>query len=89
MTLTDELEIIDDKIKSNQAQYDLSREPAKVSAFSSKDILEKNEYLTGGDLGHKPSVFEKSKFDYSSLGMVLTNNTKNETNKNGVDSKKQ
>ena len=89
MTLTDELEIIDDKIKSNQAQYDLSREPEKISAFSSKDILEKNEYLTGGDLGHKPSVSEKSKFDYSSLGMVLTNNTKNETNKNGVDSKKQ
>ena len=89
MTLTDELEIIDYKIKSNQAQYDLSREPAKISALSSKDILEKNEYLTSGDLGHKPSVFEKSKFDSSSLGMVLTNNTKNETNKNGVDSKKQ
>ena len=26
MTLTDELKILDDKIKANQAQYDLGRE---------------------------------------------------------------
>ena len=89
MTLTDELNILDDKIKANRAQYDLSREAAKISALSSKDILEKYEYLTGEDLGHKPSVFEKAKFEYSPLGMVLTNNTKNKTNKNRVDSKKK
>ena len=47
MTLTDELKILDDKIKANQAQYDLGREAAKRSAFSSKDLLEKFEYLTG------------------------------------------
>ena len=28
MTLTDELKILDDKIKANQAQYNLSREAA-------------------------------------------------------------
>ena len=28
MTLTDELKILDDKIKANQAQYDLGREAA-------------------------------------------------------------
>ena len=89
MTLTDELNILDDKIKANRAQYDLSREAAKISALSSKDILEKYEYLTGEDLGHKPSVFEKAKFEYSPLGMFLTNNTKNKTNKNRVDSKKK
>ena len=89
MTLTDELNILDDKIKVNRAQYDLSREAAKISALSSKDILEKYEYLTGEDLGHKPSVFEKAKFEYSPLGMVLTKNTKNKTNKNRVDSKKK
>ena len=35
MTLTDELKILDDKIKANQAQYDLGREPAKslISCF--------------------------------------------------------
>ena len=36
MTLTDELKIIDDKIDSNQAQYDLDREAAKISALPSK-----------------------------------------------------
>ena len=49
MTLTDELKILDDKIKANQAQYELGREVAKISALSSKDVLEKYEYLTGED----------------------------------------
>ena len=35
MTLTDELKILDDKIKVNQAQYDLGREAAKISALPS------------------------------------------------------
>ena len=39
MILTDEL--LDDKTNANQAQYDLSREAAKISALSSKDFLEK------------------------------------------------
>ena len=69
MTLTDELKILDDKIKASQAQYDLSREAAKISMLSSKDLLEKYEYLTGEDLAHKQSEFEKAKFEYSSLGM--------------------
>ena len=61
MTLTDKLKILDDKIKANQAQYDLGREAAKISA----SLLEKYEYLTGEDLGHRPSVLEKTKFEYS------------------------
>ena len=72
MTLTDELKILGDKIKANQAQYDLGREAAKISALSSKDLLEKYEYLTGEDLGHRPSVLEKTKFEYSPLGMSLS-----------------
>ena len=47
MTLTDELKILDDKIKANHAQCDLGIEVAKISALSSKDLLEKYEYLTG------------------------------------------
>ena len=72
MTLTDELKILGDKIKANQAQYDLGKEAAKISAWSSKDLLEKYEYLTGEDLGHRPSVLEKTKFEYSPLGMSLS-----------------
>ena len=37
MILTDELKILDNNIKANQAQYDLDREAAKISAFSSKE----------------------------------------------------
>ena len=33
MTLTDEIIILDDKIKANQAQYDLDREAAKTFAL--------------------------------------------------------
>ena len=46
MTLTDEIKILDDKIKTKQSQYNLDREAAKISALSS-DELEKYEYLTG------------------------------------------
>ena len=72
MTLTDELKILDDKIKANQAQYDLGREAAKISVLSSKDLLKKYEYLTGEDLGHRPSVLKNTKFEYSPLGMSLS-----------------
>ena len=90
MTATDQIKILDDKIKSNQAQYDLGREAAKTSALSSKDLLEKYEHLTGEDLGHKPSVFENAKFEYSPLGMTFINNTKNKANKNkAYDKNKQ
>ena len=71
MALTDEFEVLDDKIKANQAHYDLGREAAKISALSSKDFLENYEYLTGEDLGNRPSVLEKTKFEYSPLGMSL------------------
>ena len=70
MTRTDELKILDDKIKANQAQYDLGREAAKIAALSSKDLLEKYEYLTGEDLGHRPGVLEKTKFEYSPCHLV-------------------
>ena len=89
MTLTDELKILDDKIKANQAQYDLGREAAKISALSSKDLLEKYEYLTGEDLGHRPSVLEKTKFEYSPFGAVLVNKVKKKTNTNKVNIKKK
>ena len=38
MTLTDEPKILDDKIKTNQAQYNLNREAAKISGLSSKEL---------------------------------------------------
>ena len=63
MTLTDELKILDSKIKANQTQYDLGKNAAKSSPLSSKE-LDKYEYLTGEDLGYKPGVVKKVKFEY-------------------------
>ena len=45
MIRNDQVKILGDKIKSNQAQYDLGREAAKISALCSKHLLEKYEYL--------------------------------------------
>ena len=70
MTVTDQIKILDRKIVQNEAQYDLDRKAAKISALSSNN-LDKYEYLTGEDLGLKPSTIEQAKFEYSLLGKVL------------------
>ena len=70
MTVTDQLKIIDNKSKANQAQYVLDRLAANISALLSGE-LKKYEYLAGEDLGYKPSVIEQAKFDYSLLGKVF------------------
>ena len=70
MTITEQLKILDDKILANKAQYDLDRQAAKISALSSGK-LDKYEYLTGEDLGYKPDVVQKAKFEYSPLGQVF------------------
>ena len=66
-TLTEQVKILNDKIKANQAQYDLDREAAKISALSSKE-LGKYEYLTDEDLEYKLDVIQRGKFEYSPLG---------------------
>ena len=38
MTATNQLKIIDNKIKANQAEYDLNRLAAKISALPSNDL---------------------------------------------------
>ena len=76
MTVADQIKILDDKIKSSKAQYDLGREAAKIPLLSFQDLLEKYEYLTSEDFGLTPSVFDKAKFEYSLFGMNLINNTK-------------
>ena len=71
MTVTDQLKILDRKILQNEEQYDLDRKVAKISAFSCNN-LDKYEYLTGEDLGLKPSTVEQANFEYSPLGKGFT-----------------
>ena len=63
--------ILDDKIEANNAQYNLERMNAEISAYSSGD-LPKYGYLTKKDLGYKPDAFEQAKFEYLPLGKVFT-----------------
>ena len=44
--------------------------------------MKKYEYLTGEYLGHRPSVLEKTKFEYSPLGMSLSKSFKKDNVKN-------
>ena len=67
MTLTNELKILDDRIKSNQGQDKSDGEAAKLSALSSKE-LGQYEYLAGEDLGYKAGLVEQAKFEYFPLG---------------------
>ena len=71
MTRKEQIKILDDKIKPNNAQYDLDRMNAEISAYSSGD-LPKYECLTKKDLGYKPDAVEKVKFEYSPIGKVFT-----------------
>ena len=83
MTRKDQIKILDDKIKANNAQYDLGRMNAEISAYSSGD-LRKYEYLTKKDLGYKPDAVEKVKFEYSPIGKVFTDGLSKEDKSNKV-----
>ena len=69
--------------KQNGAQYDLDRKAAKISALSSNN-LDKYEYLTGEDLGLKPSTIEQTKFEYSPLGKIFNKGLDKDDKKKGL-----
>ena len=83
MTVTDQIKISDRKIKQNEAQYDLDKNAAKISALSCNN-LDKYEYLTDEDLGLKPSTVEQAKFEYSPLGKIFNKALKEENKKEGI-----
>ena len=83
MTVTDQIKILDRKIMQNEAQYDLDRKGAKISALSSNN-LDKYEYLTGEDLGLKPSTIEQTKFEYTPLGKIFNEALSKDDQKEGL-----
>ena len=58
MTITDHIKVSNRKIVQNEAQHNLDRKAAKISALSSNN-LDKYEYLTGADVGLKQVVLNK------------------------------
>ena len=83
MTVTDQIKTLNRKIKQNEAQYDLDREAAKISALSSNN-LDKYEYLTGEDLDLKPSTVGQAKFEYSPLGKIFNKGLSEDDEKEGL-----
>ena len=83
MTVTDQIKILNRTIKQNEAQYDLDRKAAEISALSSKN-LDKYEYLTVEDLGIKPRTIEKAKFEYSPLGKIFNKGLSEDDKKEGL-----
>ena len=67
----------------NEAQYDLDRKSAKISALSSNN-LDKYEYLTGEDLGLKPNTIEQARFEYSPLGKIFNKGLSEDDKKEGL-----
>ena len=84
MTITDQIKILNRKIMQNQTPYDLDRKAAKISTFCFHNLY-KYEYLTGEDLGLKPSDVEQTNFEYSPLGKTFsTGLNKDEDKKEGL-----
>ena len=83
MTVTDQIKILNRKIKQNESQYDSDRKAGKISALSSNN-LDKYEYLTGEDSGLKPSTVEQAKFEYSSLGKIFNKGLSEDDKKEGL-----
>ena len=90
MTKSDQIKILNNKVKANNAQYNINRLNAEISAYCSGD-LDKYEFLTKQDLGYKPDALEQAKFEYSPLGKVFNdglNNQKDQKSRNFAKIKK-
>ena len=83
MILTEQVKILDDKIKANKAQYNLDMQNAKISALSDGQLAN-YEYLSGCDLGYKPDVVQKAKFEYSPLGQLFNKRLDTSDKKEGL-----
>ena len=83
MTITDQIKILNKKNMQNEAQYDLGRKAAKISALSSNNF-DKYEYLTGEDFCLKPNTIEQARFEYSPLGKSFNKGLDKDDQKEGL-----
>ena len=83
MTKSDQVKILNNKIKANNAQCDINRLNTEISAYSSSD-LDKYEFLTKQDLKYKPDALEQAKFAYSPLGKAFNDGSNKKDKKVGI-----
>ena len=67
----------------NEVQYYFDRKSAKISTLSSNN-LDQYEYLSGEDLGLKPSTIEQAKFEHSPLGKIFDKGLSEDDEKEGL-----
>ena len=74
ITVSEKVKTIDNKTEQNEAQYDLDRQTAKISALSTGN-LRKYEFITARDVLPEKDLLEKAAalkiFEYSPLGKEL------------------
>ena len=63
---------IDGQVRDEKLQYDIKREPTKISALSS-DKIDKYKYLWGEEIlpSNHNQIIEQAKFTYSPLGKAF------------------
>ena len=61
----------------------IKKKTAKISALFSNN-QDKYEYLTGEDLGLKPRIVERAKFEYSQLGNIFNKGLNKEEEEGGL-----
>ena len=68
---------IEDQIRDEKLQYNINREPAKISALLSGKT-DKYEYLPGEEIlpSNQQHIIEQAKFTYSPLGKAFEKQTK-------------
>ena len=74
MTVANQIKILDSKTMQNEAQHDLDKKPAKISALSSNNF-NNYKYLTGEDLGWASKIWV---WDLGSLNLLKNIEGKNE-----------
>ena len=71
MTRKEQNKKLDDKIESNNNQYQIDRLNAEISPFSSGG-LNKHEFLTRKGLKYKPNALDKARFEFSPFGKTFS-----------------
>ena len=68
---------LEDQVRDEKLQYNINREAAKMSAFSSGKT-DKYEYLTGEEIlsSNQQQIIEEAKFTYYFLGKAFEKNIK-------------
>ena len=62
MSISDKIKPINNKIQQNEAQYNLDRQTAKISALSSETVS-KYEFLPGKDVLPENNLARKSSYN--------------------------